>query len=75
MASEVLQQRIGPAAFARLERTWVTRYRDRSPSTADFVALASQVAGRDLRPCLSAWLYAPRTPPMPGHPEWKAAPA
>ncbi|WP_399084848.1 M1 family metallopeptidase [Streptomyces sp. BBFR2] len=65
-----LRQKIGPAAFDRLERAWVTRYRDGNASTADFTALASAVSGRDLSAFLHAWLYDAKTPPMPGHPGW-----
>ena len=39
-------------------------------STADFIALASKVAGRDVGPFLHAWLYDETTPAMPGHPDW-----
>lgn len=68
-----LREEIGAAAFGKLERAWVTRHRDGSAGTADFVALASEVAGRDLEGFLHAWLYEERTPPMPGHPRWKPA--
>ncbi|MFF8789482.1 M1 family metallopeptidase [Streptomyces sp. NPDC015125] len=65
-----LRQRIGTAAFDRLERTWVERHRDGVADTADFVQLSSQVAGQDLTVFFQDWLYGDRTPPMPGHPEW-----
>ncbi|AUH44767.1 zinc metalloprotease [Streptomyces sp. CMB-StM0423] len=68
-----LRQEIGAPAFEELERAWVTRHRDGTAGTADFVALASEVAGRDLGGFLHAWLYDERTPPMPGHPGWKPA--
>ncbi|WP_413806811.1 M1 family metallopeptidase [Streptomyces sp. OE57] len=66
-----LRQRIGRAAFERLERKWVLRHRDGVASTADFIRLASTVAGRDLSEFLHPWLYGRKTPPMPGHPDWK----
>ncbi len=69
-----LRQEIGDPAFRQLERTWVTKYRGRSASTADFIALASQVAGRDLSQFLNDWLYGTTTPPMPGHPDWTVDP-
>jgi aminopeptidase N len=69
-----LRQKIGGRAFDRLEREWVSRYRDRVASTEDFIALASKVAHRDLRHCLSDWLYGTTTPPMPGHPDWMTNP-
>ena len=40
-------------------------------STDDFIALASQVSGRNLTGFLRDWLYGTKTPPMPGHPDWK----
>jgi aminopeptidase N len=74
LALYALRQRIGVGAFQQLERAWVSRYRGRSVSTDDFIALASQVAHRDLRTFLIAWLYGTRTPPMPGHPDWTVTP-
>ncbi|MER6734389.1 M1 family metallopeptidase [Streptomyces puniciscabiei] len=66
-----LRQEIGRPAFERLERTWVRDYRDSTAGTADFVRLASAVSGRDLSGFFQAWLYGEKTPPMPGHPDWK----
>ena len=57
--------------FQRIERAWVQRYEGRSASTDDFIALASQVSGRNLTGFLRDWLYGTKTPPMPGHPDWK----
>ncbi|MFD9904902.1 M1 family metallopeptidase [Streptomyces sp. NPDC059063] len=68
-----LRQEIGQRAFDRLERTWVLRHRDGTATTADFTRLAEQVSGRDLSGFFDAWLYGSTTPPMPGHPDWKAA--
>jgi aminopeptidase N len=69
-----LRQVVGPSTFERIQRAWVARYRGRSASTADFIALASRVAHRDLSGFLRAWLYGTTTPPMPGHPDWTADP-
>ncbi|MER5890147.1 M1 family metallopeptidase [Streptomyces sp. NPDC001941] len=69
-----LRQEVGQAAFDRLERSWVAGYRDRNATTADFVALASRVTGRDLTPFFAGWLYGEKTPPMPGHPDWRVRP-
>ena len=70
-----IRQEIGAEAFERLERRWLSRFRGRSASTLDFIALASEVAGRDLTAFLRAWLYDTNTPPMPGHPDWKVLPS
>ncbi|WP_326672887.1 M1 family metallopeptidase [Streptomyces sp. NBC_01257] len=67
-----LRQEIGHDAFGRLERLWVRKHRDSNAATADFTALASWVAGRDLTAFFDGWLYAKRTPPMPGHPDWRS---
>ncbi|MEV0372375.1 M1 family metallopeptidase [Streptomyces sp. NPDC050636] len=66
-----LRQKIGQGAFARLERAWVARHHDGVAGTHDFIALASETAGQDLSGFLRGWLYATKTPPMPGHPDWK----
>jgi aminopeptidase N len=66
-----LRQKVGNAAFARIERAYPERFRDRSISTDDFIALAAQVSGRpDVGPFLREWVYGTKTPPMPGHPDW-----
>ncbi|WP_369249639.1 M1 family metallopeptidase [Streptomyces sp. R41] len=72
LALYALRQEIGRPAFERLERTWVSVHRDGVASTADFVDLASAVAARDLSGFFKAWLYGEKTPPMPGHPDWKS---
>ena len=74
LALYALRQRVGDATFQRIERAWVARYRGRSASTGDFIALASEVAHRDLTGFLRAWLYGERPPPMPGHPDWTSDP-
>ncbi|MET7288789.1 M1 family metallopeptidase [Streptomyces sp. NPDC005573] len=68
-----LRQEIGRPAFERLEKVWVQEHRDSTVTTADFVRLASSVAGRDLGGFFQDWLYGEKTPPMPGHPDWKPA--
>ena len=69
-----LRQVVGAATFQRIERAWVQRYAGQSASTDDFIALASQVSGRNLTGFLRNWLYGTKTPPMPGHPDWKVDP-
>ncbi|MGW7433621.1 M1 family metallopeptidase [Streptomyces sp. NPDC054861] len=65
-----LRREIGEEAFQVVQRRWVSEHRDATASTADFTALASRVAGRDLTGFFAGWLYAKKTPPMPGHPDW-----
>ncbi|MFE1774125.1 M1 family metallopeptidase [Streptomyces sp. NPDC059008] len=66
-----LRHKIGAAAFDRLEREWVTQHRDGVADSADFIALASKVSGKNLASFFKGWLYGERTPPMPGHQEWR----
>ncbi|MEU6092143.1 M1 family metallopeptidase [Streptomyces sp. NPDC047085] len=66
-----LRQEIGRPAFERLEEVWVQGHRDSTATTADFVRLASAIGGRDLSGFFQDWLYGEKTPPMPGHPDWK----
>jgi aminopeptidase N len=68
-----LRQEIGRPAFERLERAWVSRHRDGTATTEDFVRLASEFSGRDLGQFFRGWLYDEKTPPMPGHPGWRSA--
>ncbi|MFF5921079.1 M1 family metallopeptidase [Streptomyces flavochromogenes] len=70
-----LRQEIGTEAFGRLERRWVADHRDGTATTADFVALAGEIAGRDLTAFFRGWLYEAKTPAMPGHPDWRSSPA
>lgn len=69
-----LRQKVGPAAFDRLERSWAQANAGTSRSTDDFIAFASRSTGRDLGGFLRAWLYGTHTPPMPGHPDWTVDP-
>ncbi|MFE6132105.1 M1 family metallopeptidase [Streptomyces sp. NPDC056437] len=71
LALYALRQTIGKEAFEQLERTWVSEHRDGTATTADFTALASEIAGRDLSVFFREWLYGQRTPAMPGHPDWR----
>ncbi len=49
-----LRQKVGNAAFARIERAYPDRFRDRSVTTDDFIALAAQVSGRARRRAVPA---------------------
>jgi hypothetical protein len=49
-ALAVIEQEVGRETFARLMRTYAERWAFRHPSTDDFLQLASEVSGKDLRP-------------------------
>ncbi len=63
-----LRQEIGAAAFERLETRLGPAHRDASVSTADFVRLASAIAGRDLTASSRTGCTARRPRPCPATP-------
>ncbi|MFD9890867.1 M1 family metallopeptidase [Amycolatopsis sp. NPDC059027] len=72
LALYALRQTVGPQLFEKIERAVVTRFKDGVASTADYIRTAREVSGRDVTALLTDWLYAKKTPPMPGHPDWKS---
>ncbi|MFI1993340.1 M1 family metallopeptidase [Actinoplanes sp. NPDC020271] len=60
-----LRRTIGDEAFFRLLTTWVSEHRDGNGDTAQFIATAEKVSGKDLDSFFQAWLYAPKRPPAP----------
>lgn len=71
LALYALRLEVGADAFDRIERAWVSRFRHGVAGTEDFISLAGEQAGRDLRPFLRPWLYGTRLPPMPERPRWR----
>ncbi|MFE0515844.1 M1 family metallopeptidase, partial [Streptomyces sp. NPDC058964] len=65
---------VGEDAFHAVERAFLDRFRDRSATTGDYIAVASEVTGQDQSGFLGDWLYGTRTPRMPGHPDWTVNP-
>jgi aminopeptidase N len=58
----VLRHAMGDDRFFELLRTWAERYGGKSATTADFEALAEDIAGKDLTPLFDAWLRSDRLP-------------
>ncbi|CCH75701.1 Metallopeptidase [Nostocoides australiense Ben110] len=52
-----LRNRIGTATFDKLLRTWAATYRGRNVTTADFIATAERVSGKNLDAFFQDWLY------------------
>ena len=65
MTLEALRTAIGAASFARLMRTWQVQYGGTSKRTADFIALAESISGRDLTAFFTAWVYTTGKPAWP----------
>ena len=57
-----LRQELGDEAFFRLLQEWVARNSGTSRTTEDFIAVANEVAGRDLTSFFDAWLFAEDVP-------------
>ncbi len=56
---------IGDTAFFDLAKQWTAKYRYGTATTADFIALTNEVAGRNLTEFFHAWLDADAVPPIP----------
>jgi aminopeptidase N len=60
-----LRLRVGEDIFFRILRTYTERFRYGNASTADFIAVAEDVSGRDLDEFFDAWLYGKQIPAIP----------
>lgn len=65
MTLEALRQSITPTVFADVMKTWNTRYAGQSKGTADFIALAEELSGKDLTAFFQDWLYDGDKPAWP----------
>ena len=62
---EALRRTVGDDAFFATLRTYTSRFRGKNVATEDFIAVANEVAGRDLRELFDAWLYRVPLPDLP----------
>ena len=60
-----LRAELDDELFFRLLRTWVERHFDANATTADFVALAEELAERELDDFFDAWLHGAEVPDLP----------
>ena len=60
-----LRAEVGDDHFFEILRTWVERYGSGDASTGEFIALAEEIAGRDLGGLFDAWLFSSALPPLP----------
>jgi aminopeptidase N len=67
MTMHALRTKIGDTAFFSLVRQWHTVHRGGNASTSDFIALAEQVSGKQLKPLFETWLYATGKPAATGN--------
>jgi aminopeptidase N len=59
-----LRLEVGDEAFFEILRTYYDRFEFRNASTFDFVAVAEEVAGRELDGLFDAWLYGAEMPAL-----------
>jgi aminopeptidase N len=62
MTLQQLRVTVGDPAFFRILRAWPAAHRYGNGDTAQFIALAEKISGRDLGPLFQAWLYTPTKP-------------
>ena len=65
MTVYALRKTIGDAAFTRLLTTWTATHKDGNATTADLIALAEQISGKNLSDFFQAWLYGKTKPAHP----------
>jgi aminopeptidase N len=57
-----LRLEVGDETFFKILRTWVEAHKNGVASDEDFIAHATAIAKRDMKPLLSAWLYDEKAP-------------
>jgi aminopeptidase N len=65
MTVYALRRTIGDGALARLLTTWTSEHRDGNATTADFIAAAEKVSGKNLDEFFRTWLYGSARPAHP----------
>jgi aminopeptidase N len=60
-----LRLEVGDESFFQVMQTYYERFKDGNAATADFIAVAEEVSGQDLRGFFAAWLYGDRIPSLP----------
>jgi aminopeptidase N len=62
---QALRLTVGDDLFFTTLRTYASRFAGKNVTTNDFIAVANEVAGRDLRGLFDAWLYREALPALP----------
>jgi aminopeptidase N len=65
MTVYALRRTIGDDAFGRLLKAWPANHRDGNGTTAEFIALAEKLSGKDLSSFFDTWLSGPTKPAHP----------
>jgi aminopeptidase N len=62
MTLQVLRERVGTVDFFRILRSWARVHRHGGASTAQLMAMAERISGKDLDRLFQDWLYTPARP-------------
>ncbi|MET7328611.1 M1 family metallopeptidase [Nonomuraea sp. NPDC005650] len=62
MTLHALRKEIGDETFFRLLKTWTAEHRYGHVTTEEFIDLAEQLSGKNLRTLFDAWLFQPHRP-------------
>ena len=65
LAVHALRRELGDEDFFITLRSYQERHKDGTASTADLMAIASEVSGKDLKPFFDQWIYSERLPQVP----------
>ncbi len=64
LTMHALRLEVGDIAFFAILHTWSERYHNGNAATADFIALAEELAGKSLRDLFDAWLFQSELPEL-----------
>ncbi|MEU7610705.1 M1 family metallopeptidase [Micromonospora sp. NPDC049204] len=65
MTLHALRVSVGDKAFFEIVKTWAAEKRNGTATTAEFVALAERISGKQLDQVFDAWLYGTKKPALP----------
>jgi aminopeptidase N len=65
MTLQALRDEVGDDRFWRIIRTWAADHSGGNVTTTEFIALAEQVAGRELDDLFATWLFTAGKPALP----------
>ncbi len=65
MTLHQLRRAVGDSDFFQILRTWTKTRAGATVTTADFVALAQEISGKNLKPLFDAWLFTGARPELP----------
>jgi aminopeptidase N len=60
-----LRLKVGDDTFFKILREYYAKYASQNAGTGDFIAVAQEISGQDLKPFFGDWLYSDRIPPLP----------